>query len=100
MFNDKMPCSNDGSKRKFTSLLVAGQGVLTAVAPGISVSFVRKMIGKNFENADELEARPAYRRQLRAIGIGTAAAGIAGYAMQVASEGSDNDDDEPATESA
>jgi len=99
MFNDKMPCSNDGSKRKLTSLLVAGQGVLTAVAPGISVSFVRKMIGKNFENADELEARPAYRRQLRAIGIGTAAAGIAGYAMQVASEGSD-DDDEPATESA
>jgi len=51
---------------------------------------VKKMIGKNFENAEELEAKPAYVRQLRALGIGLAAAGIAGLAMERVSD--DNDD--------
>jgi len=94
--SDEMPCSkvDDGSKRKFGSLLVIGQGLLTAVAPGLSVSLTRKMIGKNFENADQIEAKPAYLRQIRAIGIGAAAAGIAGYAMEVASEGAAADDEE------
>ncbi|EMA67903.1 hypothetical protein [Halorubrum kocurii] len=87
--SDELPCGtvDDASKRKFGSLLVIGQGVLTALAPGISERLTRKMLSKNFENADQLEAKPAYRRQVRALGIGTAAAGIAGYAMEVASEG-------------
>ena len=95
--SDEMPCGkvDDGSKRKLGSLLVIGQGLLTAVAPGLSVSLTRKMIGKNFENADEIEAKPAYLRQIRAIGIGAAAAGIAGYAMEVASEGAAADDETP-----
>ncbi len=78
------PCArmDDGEKRKLGSLLVVGQGLLTALAPSLSVRFIKKMLSKNFENAGELEATPEYRRQLRAIGIGTAAAGIAGYAME------------------
>jgi hypothetical protein len=86
--SDERPCGSvDGaSKRKLGSLLVIGQGLLTAVAPGVSATVARKLIGKNFENADALEAKPAYLRQLRALGIGAAAAGIAGYAMEVASE--------------
>ena len=78
------PCAKmDGSeKRKLGSLLVVGHGVLTALAPSLSVRLIKRMLSKNFENADDLEATPEYRRQLRAIGIGTAAAGIAGYAME------------------
>ncbi|MFC7187914.1 hypothetical protein [Halorubrum yunnanense] len=98
--SDEMPCSevDDGSKRKVGSLLVIGQGLLTAVAPGLSVSLTRKLLAKNFENADELEAKPAYRRQLRAVGIGAAAAGIAGYAMEVASEGATDEVTSPGDE--
>ena len=77
---------DDASKRKLGALLAIGQGLLTAVAPGLSVILTRKLLGKNFENADALEAKPAYLRQVRALGIGAAAAGIAGYAMEVASE--------------
>ena len=78
------PCArmDDGEKRKLGSLLVVGQGLLTALAPSLSVRLIKTMLSKNFENAGELEATPEYRRQLRAIGIGTAAAGIAGYAME------------------
>ena len=78
------PCTgmDDGEKRKLGSLLVIGQGLLTALAPSLSVRLIKKMLSKNFENTGELEATPEYRRQLRAIGIGTAAAGIAGYAME------------------
>lgn len=86
--SDEMPCRNvdDGSKRKAGALLAIGQGLLTALLPGLSVRLTRKLLSKNFENAEALEAKPAYRRQLRALGIGAAAAGIAGYAMEVASE--------------
>jgi len=93
--SDERPCSkvDDASKRKLGSLLVIGQGLVTAVAPGVSAAVARKLIGKNFENADALEAKPAYLRQLRALGIGAAAAGIAGYAMEVASETADDGDD-------
>ncbi|WP_280586478.1 hypothetical protein [Halorubrum sp. Boch-26] len=95
--SDETPCSkvDDGSKRKFGSLLVIGQGLLTAAVPGLSVSITRKMLGKNFENADELEVKPAYLRQIRAIGIGAAAAGIAGYAMEVVSERVADDETSP-----
>jgi len=78
--------ADDASKRKLGALLAVGQGLVTAVAPGLSVLLTRKLLGKHFENADALEAKPAYLRQLRALGIGVAAAGIAGYAMEVASE--------------
>jgi hypothetical protein len=38
------------------------QGVVTALFPQMSVTFVRKMIGKDFDNAAQLELKPAYRR--------------------------------------
>lgn len=86
--SDETACGpiDDASKRKLGSLLAIGQGLITAAAPGLSVALTRKLLGMNFENAGELEARPAYLRQTRALGIGVAAAGIAGYAMEVASD--------------
>jgi uncharacterized protein YjeT (DUF2065 family) len=95
------PCArmDDGEKRKLGSLLVVGQGLLTALAPSLSVRLIKKMLSKNFENTGELEATPEYRRQLRAIGIGTAAAGIAGYAMEtVAGRADEVDEAEAVTE--
>ncbi|WP_299270321.1 hypothetical protein [Halorientalis sp.] len=50
------------------------QGLVTAVFPQISIKFIKDAIGKNFENASELEVKPAYLRQLRALGVGLVAA--------------------------
>ncbi|MEF8812523.1 MAG: hypothetical protein V5A55_01720 [Halovenus sp.] len=50
------------------------QGLVTALFPQISIRFIKNMIGKNFDNVSELEAKPAYLRQLRAIGVGMVAA--------------------------
>lgn len=68
--------------RKFGALWAISQGLLTALVPQLSVKMLKMMIGKNFENAGELEAKPGYLRQLRALGIGLAAAGIAGLVME------------------
>ena len=78
---------NPEKLRKAGSLWAIAQGLSTAFVPGLSVAFVKKAIGKNFENADDLEAKPGYRRQLRALGIGLAAAGIAGLAMERVADG-------------
>lgn len=79
-----------------------GQGLLTALIPQLSVRIIKQMIGKNFENADDLRVKPAYLRELRALGIGLAAAGIAGLAMERVAdepdEPSEPDDAETATE--
>ena len=72
--------------RLFGSALVLLQGVVTALFPRASVRLTKKMIGKNFDNADELEATPAYVRQLRAIGVGMVAAGGTGLLLQDADE--------------
>lgn len=62
-------------RRVLGAAIVLLQGVVTAIFPQLSVKLTKKMIGKNFENASELEASPAYIRQLRAIGVGMVAAG-------------------------
>ena len=73
----------DGQKsRTLGAATVLLQGVVTALFPQMSVSVVQKMIGKNFDNAAELEAKPAYRRQIRAIGVGMIAAGGTDLFMQ------------------
>jgi uncharacterized protein YjeT (DUF2065 family) len=72
---------NSRKCRKFGAMWVIGQGLLTALFPQLSVEMLKRMIGKNFENAADLEAKPAYLRQLRAIGIGLTAAGVASLAM-------------------
>ena len=80
-----------GTKRTVGSVLAIGQGLLTAVAPQLSTKMITRMIQKNFENAEDLEAKPAYLRQLRALGIGLTAAGIAGFAMEVVSDDESDD---------
>ncbi len=82
-----------GMKQTLGSTMAIGQGLLTAAAPQLSTKLIKRMIRKNFENAEDLEAKPAYLRQLRAFGIGLAAAGIAGFAMEFVSD--DGDGDEP-----
>ncbi|TKX61536.1 hypothetical protein EXE48_06920 [Halorubrum sp. ASP1] len=67
--------------RLFGSALVLLQGVVTALFPRASVRLTKKMIGKNFHNADELDAKPAYLRQLRAVGVGMIAAGGTGLLL-------------------
>jgi len=85
-----MNCSNCPCRRLGSYWAIA-QGLLTALVPQLSVVFIKKLIGKNFENTDALEAKPEYIRQLRALGIGLAAAGIAGVAMErVANDAGDD----------
>lgn len=62
------------NSRSFGSVLILLQGVVTVLFPQASVRLTKKMIGKNFDNASELEANPAYLQQLRAIGVGMIAA--------------------------
>lgn len=61
--------------------LILVQGVVTALFPQASVKLTKKMLGKNFDNVSELEATPAYLRQLRAIGVGMVAAGGTGLLL-------------------
>jgi len=72
---------NGANCRKLGALWAIGQGLLTALVPGLSVKIYKWMLGQKFENADDIEAKPAYVRQIRAIGIGFAAAGIANLVM-------------------
>ena len=75
------------------SLAVAAQGLLTAVAPNLSARLTKRMIAKSFDGADELVARPSYLAQVRAIGIGMIAAGVAGYLLEPDEPDDDGDDD-------
>lgn len=60
--------------RTYGAAFVLVQGLVTALLPQISIKFIKSMIGKNFDNAAKLEAKPAYLRQLRAVGVGMVAA--------------------------
>lgn len=60
--------------RTFGAAFVLLQGLVTALVPQLSIEFIKRMIGKNFDNASKLEAKPAYLRQLRAVGVGMIAA--------------------------
>ena len=78
--------------RTLGSYVAIVKGVLTALVPQLSIVLIKRVIGMNFENAGELKAKPKYRRQLRAVGIGLAAAGIASLAMERVA-GSDDEGD-------
>jgi uncharacterized protein YjeT (DUF2065 family) len=86
---------NDSQCRKLGAVSALIQGVLTALLPQLSVRLIKRMIGMNFENADGLEVKPGYVRQLRAFGIGLAVAGAAGLVLERAAKA---DDDETADE--
>lgn len=44
------------------------------LAPQTSLGVIKNVIGKNFENASEIQAKPACVKQLRAPGVGLVAA--------------------------
>ena len=73
---------NSTKCRKAGALWAIGQGLLTAIVPQLSEKVFKRMLAEKFENAGDLETKPAYRRQLRAVGIGLAAAGIATLVME------------------
>jgi uncharacterized membrane protein len=75
--------------RKLSAAVVLVQGVVTALFPQISVKLIKRMIGKNFENASQLTVKPAYRRQLRAVGVGMVAAAGTDLLLQSAEEADD-----------
>ena len=75
--------------RRLVALSVAGQGLLLALVPQLGIWMLKNMIGKNFENAETLSAKPAYIREIRALGIGLAAAGISRFAMERIASGLD-----------
>jgi len=77
--------------QKIGSVWAIGQGLLTALVPQLSVALTKKMLGMNFENADALAAKPAYRRQIRAMGVGLAAAGVTGLVLERMSDEDDVD---------
>ena len=79
--------------RRFGAAMVLIQGAVTALVPQISVRFIKNAIGKNFDNAADLEAKPAYVRQLRAIGVGMIAAAGTDLLLQSAAEDEDDGDD-------
>lgn len=81
--------------RRLGSKLAIVQGLLTALVPRLGAELTKRALSKNFENADALEPKPAYLRQTRAFGVGLAAAGIAGLAMEraTADAGADEADE-------
>jgi hypothetical protein len=85
------------SRRKLGAILAIVQGLITAVAPQLSTRITRQVIRGNFDNADDLVAKPGYVRRLRALGIGLAAAGIASFTMELVSENNDDNSTETAT---
>lgn len=72
--------------RKASSLWALVQGLVTAIVPGVTVAVTRRLLAESFEGTEHLEAKPVLRRQLRATGVGLAAAGAAGYLLETAAE--------------
>lgn len=82
----------DSSKwRKVGAVAAIGQGLVTAAAPQMTARIGSKMLRQNYRNAGNLEARPRYLRQLRSVGIGVAAAGVASLILESAAEDSEGD---------
>jgi len=81
--------------RKVGAVWAISQGLLTALVPQLSIAILKRMLGTNFDGVENLQAKPAYLRQLRAMGIGVAAAGIASLVMErVAADETDSVEDE------
>lgn len=81
--------------RKLGALFAIGQGLVAAIAPGQSAKLTRKLIDKQFDNADKLTPTPEYLRQIRAMGVGVAAAGVATLVMESAAKPSAETESSP-----
>lgn len=66
---------NRSTLRKLGGLWTLVQGVVLAVAPRLNVAILKRVLGLNFEGADELAATPEYVRDLRVSGLALVAAG-------------------------
>ncbi len=77
---------NSQKSRTVGAAFVLLQGLVTALAPRVSLGVIKNMIGKNFENASELQAKPTYVRQLRALGVGLVAAAGTDLLLQSAAD--------------
>jgi cation transporter-like permease len=77
--------------QKFGAVAAVVQGIATAVAPQLSARLGSKLLEQNYENAGGLEPRPRYLRQIRALGVGMAAAGVAGLLLEAATEDEENE---------
>lgn len=84
-----MSVMDQQKNRTFGAAFVLLQGLVTALFPQISIKFIKRMIGKNFDGASQLEAKPAYLRQLRVIGVGMVAAAGTGLLLQSRAETDD-----------
>jgi hypothetical protein len=61
---------------------VALQGLLSALAPKAGIAVTKRLLGLNFDGTEELDAKPWYVRQTRAVGIGMVAMGVAGLLLE------------------
>ncbi len=77
--------------QKFGAVAAVVQGIATAVAPQLSARLGSKLLEQNYENAGGLEPRPRYLRQIRALGVGMAAAGVAGLLLEAAADDEENE---------
>jgi uncharacterized protein YjeT (DUF2065 family) len=77
--------------QKFGAVAAVVQGIATAVAPQLSARLGSKLLEKNYENAGGLEPRPRYLRQIRALGVGMVAAGVAGLLLEAAADDEENE---------
>ncbi|UWG47847.1 Uncharacterized protein HSRCO_1567 [Halanaeroarchaeum sp. HSR-CO] len=78
---------NGQQSRRIGAAFVLLQGAVTALFPQVSSKFITRMIGTNFENASDLEAKPVYLQQLRAMGVGMVAAAGTDLLLQSITEG-------------
>lgn len=61
---------------------VALQGLVSAVAPKAGIAVTKRFLGLNFDGTEDLDAKPWYVRQTRAVGIGMVAMGLAGLLLE------------------
>ena len=87
-------------KRKFVAGALLLQGAVTAIFPQLSVRLLKRMLSKNFDNTDHLQAKQSYLRQLRALGVGTVAAAGTDLLLQSAAESEDEETQSVDTEPA
>jgi hypothetical protein len=77
--------------RRFGYVSVALQGLVSALAPKAGIALTKRLLGLNFDGTDDLEAKPWYVRQTRAVGIGMVVMGLAGLLLEDRAETPGND---------
>ena len=78
---------------------VALQGLVSAVAPKAGIAVTKRLLGMNFDGTADLDAKPWYVRQTRAVGIGMVAMGLAGLLLEDRAE-SESEEPDPESEPA